>query len=96
MDNYDINPRQTHVGFDEQELSVDMYNDDVDYMTKTPVSVLSSSDVLLDSALREHESSKNTRNKHSTFYGELPAYPYVNGTAILSPQNLEHMNTTDI
>lgn len=96
LDNYDINPRQTHVGFDEQELSVDMYNDDVDYMTKTPVSVLSSSDVLLDSALREHEASKNTRNKHSTFYGELPAYPYVNGTAILSPQNLEHMNTTDI
>ncbi|XP_052831703.1 uncharacterized protein LOC106869637 isoform X2 [Octopus bimaculoides] len=96
LENYDINSRQTHVGYDEQELSVDMYNDEVDFTTKTPVSVLSSSDVLLDTTLREHEASKNTRNKHSTFYGDLPAYPYVNGTAILSPQNLEHLNTTDI
>lgn len=91
--------------FDVQEVSLDLYNDDYDNFNKLPHSKLGASDLHLSAAIKEHEASKNNKNKdivnnNADKYAVNGSVKYTNGSvdslSSFSTKNVNGLQTTEI
>ncbi|XP_074647720.1 cadherin-23-like [Tubulanus polymorphus] len=106
LDENDIDPTMLH--YDEQEVSVDLYNDEYDHPNngKIPNSAVSNSDIYLSTALKEHDAAKNhndlnqntARHRHGNNASDaaIANDTLSSSTHGNNPTTLNNLETTDI